>query len=102
MPQSEDYKFNNLELAKEFINNPTKQLNMSVAVQLSCDWIKKNTGKINNKRFYNSLQNFENNLLLPNEFLNGLLHCYWPGRCQILSYKNMRFNTHNLLRNTLI
>lgn len=63
--------------------------NSSLALQLSYDWIRKNHHKIENKLLYEHLKSLDGGITLKKEIAEGLVNCYWPGRCQILQYRNL-------------
>lgn len=64
-------------------------LNASLAIQLSYDWLRKHPDKVNNELLYN-LNNDDFGLTLHNDVVDGILNCFWPGRCQILTLGNKR------------
>lgn len=91
IPELSGYTFLNEEASTKIASNPTKLRNASLAIQLSYDWIRKNPHKLSNKSIYEYLMNSDG-LIVPNEITEALESCYWPGRCQILNYQNMKLH----------
>lgn len=89
VPNFSDYKYHDEKLLNKIALNPTKLRNTSLAIQLSYDWIRKNPEKIANKSICKHLNSSDGGLTLPKEIADALLNCYWPGRCQILIYRNI-------------
>lgn len=83
-----EYKWHDDNIFAEIASNPTKLKNSSLAIQLSYDWIRKNPDKLKNTSIYEYLKS-SNGLTLPTEIAEGLAYCYWPGRCQTITYRNM-------------
>ncbi|XP_037036193.1 folylpolyglutamate synthase, mitochondrial [Bradysia coprophila] len=73
--------------------NDVQQLNASMAIQLSWNWLRRNTNVIKNQQLIDLL--LEHNasslhLNLTNEFVTGLHNFSWPGRFQVLQRKRQR------------
>lgn len=89
IPELSGYEFLNEEAFTKIASNPTKLRNASLAIQLSYDWIRKNPQKLSNKSIYEYLMSSDG-LIVPNEITEALVSCHWPGRCQILRYRNIQ------------
>lgn len=87
VPSFDAYKFDNDDISNEIASNPTKLRNASLAIQLSYDWIRKNSHKIANKSICQYLAHSDG-FDVPTEVSNGLITCFWPGRCQIERFRN--------------
>lgn len=83
-----EYKCHDEKILTEIASNPTKLKNSSLAIQLSYDWIRKNSDKMKNKSIHEHLKSSDG-LMIPKEIVEGLLNCYWPGRCQTICYRNI-------------
>lgn len=78
VPELEMYK--SKRPPKLDIDSNVQQLNASLAIQLSYDWLKENK----------YLKESHSCLDISDEVLNGLEDCFWPGRCQLIVYDNKR------------
>lgn len=69
------------------------QLNASLAIQLSFDWIKHNPAKISNKLITKILNAEINGMCLEifDEVITGIGLCKWPGRFQCIQHEKIRF-----------
>lgn len=91
VPSFKDYKWlDSSEKIKNF--NDVQQLNASMAIQLSWNWIRRNINVIKNQQLIEQLKYNSSSLplSLPTEFVTGLNNFSWPGRFQILQRKNQR------------
>lgn len=71
-----------------------QQLNTSLAIQLSLNWMHHNIGHEfdigmlnggNSKR-----EGYEIVTRVPEKVIQGIERCFWPGRCQLLQYQNKK------------
>lgn len=69
------------------LNNPTKHLNASLAIQLAHNWM---TYKESYEKLTFDNITDKNSIIedLPLKTYVGLQSSFWPGRCQILSLEN--------------
>lgn len=76
------------------IVNSAQQMNASLAIQLSYDWLKKCKHSTNNPEFMHMLRNSKdvNGMCLdvPEQVIIGLDECVWDGRFQIIQLGNKR------------
>lgn len=90
VPDFDEYKYEDGKVLAEISKNPTKLRNASLAIQLSYDWIRRNSHKLENKMIDECLTKASNNdLILPPKFAEALINCHWPGRCQTVHWKNL-------------
>lgn len=76
--------------------NDVQQLNASMAIQLSWNWLRHNSKLIKNQHLIELLNDRNASKLIVNlttEFIAGLNNFSWPGRFQILHrrHQNQRF-----------
>lgn len=83
VPALEHYKFPVNSQFAQITSHPTKKLNASLAIQLCYDWIRKNPQKITDPDLLSRIDGST----LPSVIIDGLVNCYWPGRCHALMYK---------------
>lgn len=83
VPAFEHYKFSDESQLHQIASNPTKKLNVPLAIQLCYDWIRKNPQKITDK----NLLSLIDGTTLPSVIIDGLVKCDWPGRCHVLMHK---------------
>lgn len=91
VPEFHTYKYDNEAALSEITSNPTKFRNSSLAIQLCFDWLRKNPSKISDPLIHDHLMNSDDSRL-PDAVVDGLLHCYWPGRCQVVIRRNITFH----------
>lgn len=76
------------------ILNSAQQLNASLAIQLSYDWLRKSRHPTNNNAFMQLLRSvkYDNQMCLDvsEEAISGLEECVWNGRFQIVQLGNIR------------
>lgn len=83
VPAFDYYKFPDETQFLRIASNPMVKLNASLAIQLSYDWIRKNPLKITDQNLLSRI----NGPTLPSVIVDGLMNCYWPGRCQALVHR---------------
>lgn len=88
VPTFVSYKFPNEIQYNEIVSNPSKKLNVSLAIQLCYDWIRKNAHKITDKDALLCAQHSNHSLIVPKIVSNAIYECLWPGRCQCITYKS--------------
>lgn len=70
--------------------NPTKLRNASLAIQLSYDWIRRDSHKLPAEIVDAcSIEMNRNELILAPKIVEALIDCNWPGRCQTVHWENM-------------
>lgn len=76
------------------IVNSVQQMNASLAIQLSYDWLKKSKHPTTNIAFTEYLRlmppDAEMCVDAPEEVVSGLEQCIWNGRFQIVKHQNKR------------
>lgn len=81
-------------MENKMIANSTQQMNASLAIQLSYDWLRKCKHLTNNPAFIKILRSSkytdEMCLNVPEQVIIGLEECVWDGRFQIISLGNKR------------
>lgn len=80
VPPFDYYQFLDETQFRQIASNPTVKLNASLAIQLSYDWIRKNPLKIRDQNLLSRIDG----PTLPSVIVDGLINCYWAGRCQAL------------------
>ncbi|KAL7743166.1 hypothetical protein ACLKA6_016300 [Drosophila palustris] len=65
--------------------NDYVRLNGALAIQLSYDWLRQTTGPLHQNNAVNEPK-------MSAEVLRGLANAHWPGRCQLVAYRNMRIH----------
>ncbi|KAJ6634969.1 Folylpolyglutamate synthase, mitochondrial, partial [Pseudolycoriella hygida] len=91
IPPFKDYNWPNTAITKSTFND-VQQLNASLAIQLSWNWLKHNPQMIKNPILIDLLEENPKQLLnLTNEFITGINNFSWPGRFQTLQRNNQRF-----------
>lgn len=83
VPSFEHYKFPDETRFRQIASNPTKQLNASLAIQLCYDWMRKNPHKITDQNLLSRIDG----PTLPSVIVDGLVNCYWPGRCHATKHR---------------
>lgn len=83
VPAFEHYKFSGEAQLRQVASNPTKKLNASLAIQLCYDWMRRNPHKITDQTLLSRIDG----PTLPSVIIDGLVNCYWPGRCQALTHR---------------
>ncbi|EDV92283.1 GH24129 [Drosophila grimshawi] len=61
------------------------RLNGALAIQLAYDWLRQTKGHLHRDYAVNEAQ-------MSAEVLRGLTQTHWPGRCQLVSFKNLRLH----------
>lgn len=90
VPNFCEYKYSDGNALAEISINPTKLRNASLAIQLSYDWIKRNSHKLKTETIDECLNRTNvNDLNLSPKIVEALINCNWLGRCQTLHWKNM-------------
>jgi len=91
IPSFTDYRRSNRSTMECTYNN-VQQLNASMAIQLSWNWLRQNCEKIKNPKIFQLLHNNSTEQLLdiPSEFITGLKNYSWPGRFQIIQRRDQR------------
>lgn len=88
MPPFESYKWER-ELTNSsnvFKANTSQQLNASLAIQLSKDWLSQNSNKLKK-----GIQLSTNNETVSELFVEGIDKWFWPGRYHKVILKNKNF-----------
>lgn len=70
----------NVDLLKEI---KVQQLNTSLAIQLALNWIHHNVERESRNK-YEVIRKVTERVVL------GIERCFWPGRCQLLQYRNKK------------
>lgn len=90
VPDFCEYKYNDDKVLAEISAHPTKLRNASLAIQLSYDWIRRNSHKLSAEVIDESLVKANGNELnLSPKIVEAIINCQWPGRCQTLRWRNM-------------
>lgn len=90
-PDFNQYKWPTTLHSPVLNSNKIQRLNASLAIQLSYDFLKQHSIKIQNQTFSNILNKTQGMCLdIPTEVINGLEQCEWNGRFQIIQVKNVR------------
>lgn len=90
VPDFCEYKYSDENALAEISASPTKLRNASLAIQLSHDWIRRNSHKLAAEIIDEcSIETNRNELNLAPKIVEALIDCHWPGRCQTLHWGNM-------------
>lgn len=92
IPPFSDYHWSNHSMISNLFNE-VQQLNASMAIQLSWNWLQQNCDKLKNPKVIELLKNYHGKpfLNITNEFITGLNSFSWPGRFQIIQRKEKIF-----------
>lgn len=93
VPDFKDYKWTRRPNVESLNSIKVQQLNTSLAIQLAMNWMHKNIEKRNEIKWNGTKENtteFEIVTNVPERVVQGIERCFWPGRCQLLKYQNMK------------
>lgn len=91
IPPFSDYQWSNHSTVNNLFNE-VQQLNASMAIQLSWNWLRHNSKIVKNTDLIELLPtyHFKPFLKVTSDFVTGLENFSWPGRFQILQRKKQR------------
>lgn len=90
VPDFCEYKYHDRNALVQISANPTKLRNASLAIQLSYDWMRRNSHKLKEKTIDECLNKMNSDdLNLAPRIVDALISCQWPGRCQTLHWRNI-------------
>lgn len=89
VPDNAEYHCNDRTVWNEIGSNPAKALNLSLAIQLTFDWIKRHQAKMRNKNLV--AQIVDNATFVADEILMGLQRSTLTGHCEVVRCENKTF-----------
>lgn len=89
VPDNAEYHCSDRAVWNDICSNPAKALNLSLAIQLTFDWIKRHQVKIRNKNLVAQIT--KSSTFVADEILMGLQRSTLTGHCEVVQFANKTF-----------